>query len=40
MLFTEFVLSIGKVSMVGDNILTLYRAVNCHHLPCHLRSCV
>ena len=30
---TEFVLSIGKVSMVGDNILTLYRAVNCLHLP-------
>jgi hypothetical protein len=30
---TEFVLSIGKVSMVGDIILTLYRAVNCLHLP-------
>ena len=29
----EFVLSIEKVSMVGDNILTLYRAVNCLHLP-------
>ena len=30
---TEFVLSIGKVSMVGDVILTLYMAVNCLHLP-------
>ena len=30
---TEFVLSIGKVSMVSDNILTLYMAVNCIHLP-------
>ena len=30
---TEFVLSIGKVSMVGDNILTLYMAANCLHLP-------
>ena len=30
---TEFVLSIGKVSMVGDNILILYMAVNCLHLP-------
>ena len=30
---TEFVLSIGKVSMVGDNKLTLYMAANCLHLP-------
>ena len=30
---TEFVLSIGKVDMVGDNVLTLYLAVNCLHLP-------
>ena len=27
------VISIGKVSMVGDIILTLYMAVNCLHLP-------
>ena len=31
---TEFVLSIVKWGgMVGDNILNLYMAVNCLHLP-------
>ena len=30
---TEFVLSKGKVSMVSDNVLTLYMAANCLHLP-------
>ena len=30
---TEFVLSTGKVSMVSDNVLTLYMAAKCLHLP-------